>query len=257
MASLGLDWNNSWDLYNSQQREWRRYQDRESGSYHTSTTAGGTAINYYNYIPYQPISVSNDYVELTYTTTTYQRKRRTLFGRYVARDIEEANDKAVFALKWLRKSGKNLTKKQQEEFKALAEKAFEEALKNLEIGAKAVQEKFENEMEKNLNVSTAISLGYKVFITDQEIDKFRDHLPSNKELVIDEIDEYEIPLPRMVQESLKKAKETKLFSKFLIFWIREVKDPILFGVVNGDKEKFFFIDEWDEDVSIEDFLKYK
>ena len=62
--------------------------------------------------------------------------------------------------------------------------------------------------------------------------------------------------PENVLDALEQAQEDKCFDGFevaKIEWINEVKDPILFGVIEGCPDKFF-ISQWDDDVSIEDLL---
>ena len=62
--------------------------------------------------------------------------------------------------------------------------------------------------------------------------------------------------PDTVLDALEKAKEDNCFDTFevaKISWIEEIKDPILFGIIEGCSDKFF-ISQWDDDVKIEDLL---
>lgn len=63
----------------------------------------------------------------------------------------------------------------------------------------------------------------------------------------------EIP-PNHVLESLESAQGKKCFDSFEVAHVVDVKDLILFGVIQGCPDKFF-IDQWDDDVKIEDILK--
>jgi len=65
---------------------------------------------------------------------------------------------------------------------------------------------------------------------------------------------YESAPPKSVLESMQTAVERKCFDKFEIAYIRDVKDPILFGRIEGCSDRFF-IDQWDDDVKISDILK--
>lgn len=75
-----------------------------------------------------------------------------------------------------------------------------------------------------------------------------------QELVFEDISMYEKVPPAHVLDSLETAKGRKIFDSFDIAYIKEVKDPILFGIIEGCTDKFF-IDQWDSDVSISDILK--
>jgi hypothetical protein len=182
------------------------------------------------------------------SSTEIFKKRRRFLGR---------GDERLEAKTFFKILKKGLKKDVVRNFKDLAEKAFDEALKAEEIGAGRVKDKLEKKLEFFLKKTAIQAAGYDVYINEKMIEKYREHLPCNKELVIDEISEYEKPLPRHAQIKLKKAKQYEVFDSFWIFWIQEVKDPILFGQINEESDVYFFIDEWDNDISIEDLLKYK
>ena len=44
-----------------------------------------------------------------------------------------------------------------------------------------------------------------------------------------------------------------LLGKVDFEWIKEIKDPIVFGVINGCPDKFF-ISQWDDDIKIDDIF---
>ncbi len=249
---------------------WNYYPNQYWATNGTSTAAGfdtyspmvDPSVNIGYYVAPQPIfagpiDVSGEFMEVTYAQPMKPRKRMSLFGKMIERSGSDGEQEAVLALNWIKGARQKLTKKEQKEYADRAEKAFKEAVKNMEMGLDKVAKDFEHEMEVALNKAALPAHGYDTFITNKEINEFRNHLPKNKELVIDEIDEYDRPLPREIQKELEKAKKTKLFAKFVIFWVRRVPDPILFGIMPDDKDKFYFIAQWDNDVSIEDFLKYK
>lgn len=68
------------------------------------------------------------------------------------------------------------------------------------------------------------------------------------------IENYEHVPPDSVLANLEIAQERKCFDAFEVAYIKNVKDPLLFGRVNGTPNKFF-IDQWDTDISIDDLLK--
>lgn len=79
-------------------------------------------------------------------------------------------------------------------------------------------------------------------------------LASWSTLAFTAIEAYEEVPPTHVLEKLGEAQERKCFDSFEIASIRQVKDPILFGRIANCPDRFF-IDQWDEDVRIEDILK--
>jgi hypothetical protein len=106
-----------------------------------------------------------------------------------------------------------------------------------------------------------------LFVTQKKVDEFNvklrvDTLKEDKSswqfkhLVFIKLGDYsEIP-PASVLEALTKAQDDKCFDTFevaKIEWIKEVKDPILFGRINGCTD-YFFITQWDDDVKFEDIL---
>lgn len=62
--------------------------------------------------------------------------------------------------------------------------------------------------------------------------------------------------PENVLAALEEAKNVGCFDAFevaKIEWREEIKDPILFGTIEGCTDKFF-ISQWDDDVKVEDLL---
>lgn len=105
------------------------------------------------------------------------------------------------------------------------------------------------------------------FVTEEAIQKFNEKL--RKETLRDEPNAYhfkqlafftpqnygEIP-PQFVLEKMKDAAADNIFDSFEIAkieWKVEIKDPILFGRIEGCTDRFF-IAQWDDDVSIEDIV---
>lgn len=76
-------------------------------------------------------------------------------------------------------------------------------------------------------------------------------------LVFFDIGTYQEVPPLEVLDKIEQAQELGCFDTFEIAKIegvKEYKDPIVFGVINGCPDKFF-ITQWDDDVAIEDILK--
>lgn len=69
-----------------------------------------------------------------------------------------------------------------------------------------------------------------------------------------QIENYPNIPPDSVLETMAVAVGRQCFDSFEIAVIKDVKDPLLFGRINGCEDRFF-IDQWDSDVSIKDILK--
>lgn len=109
--------------------------------------------------------------------------------------------------------------------------------------------------------------GKYLFITQNTVNKFNEklkvdtliedkHSTSFKRLVFISLEQYSQLPPDDVLEALNNAQKDDCFDTYEIAkidWIKEVKDPILFGVIEGCADKFF-ISQWDDDVKIEDLL---
>ena len=71
------------------------------------------------------------------------------------------------------------------------------------------------------------------------------------------VGEYSEVPPTEVLDKMEQAQELKCFDTFEIAKIesvKEYKDPIVFGRINGCPDRFF-VAQWDDDVKIEDILK--
>lgn len=130
-------------------------------------------------------------------------------------------------------------------------------------------------LEKKLILKKKMTLAYENyrFVTPVIFDRFNADLKARTikrtgkkgvnenhnydKLVFKPVSSYkEIP-PQSVLESMKKAKDMGCFDKFEIAKIEavvEYKDPIVFGIIEGCDDKFY-IDQWDDDVKIENILR--
>lgn len=115
-----------------------------------------------------------------------------------------------------------------------------------------------------------MSLAYANFdhITEENIQKFQIKIQQESmkdksgyrtynKLIFHDIKNYtEVP-PVEALTKLKEAKQVGCFDYFQIAKVenvREMKDPILFGRINGCGD-YFFIAQWDDDVTIEAIKK--
>jgi len=107
----------------------------------------------------------------------------------------------------------------------------------------------------------AIAYEHYRFVRPEKIAAFNEKLMRDtrkggdyKTLAFTPVGQYaEVP-PANVLDSLETAQGRQCFDTFEVAHIINVKDPILFGRINGCSDRFF-IDQWDDDVRIEDILK--
>lgn len=106
----------------------------------------------------------------------------------------------------------------------------------------------------------AIAYEHYRFVCQEKIDAFNAKLRkagSNagyQTLSFTPVEQYPDVPPVHVLDSLDLAQSRRCFDAFEIAHIIDVKDPILFGRINGCPDRFF-IGQWDDDVKIEDILK--
>ena len=144
------------------------------------------------------------------------------------------------------------------------EKICEERLEKL--GLKTASKKIKD--LKELRRKMSIAYEHFRFVTPDKINVFNDKLRKETEkqdnyyiqydtLSFIPLVEYEEVPPSEVLDKIEQAQEIGCFDTFeiaKISAIKERKDPIVFGCINGCPDKFF-IGQWDDDVRIEDILK--
>lgn len=111
---------------------------------------------------------------------------------------------------------------------------------------------------------------YQLIATDEIISEFNEKLKketlkedkysySYKHLLFTPLEEYQKVPPDFVLERIIKAKQLECFDSFevcTIGWHKEIKDPIVFGIIKGCSDKFF-ISQWDDDITITELLEGK
>lgn len=107
----------------------------------------------------------------------------------------------------------------------------------------------------------AIAYEHYRFVRPEKIEAFNQKLMREsrrggdyKTLAFTPVESYQEVPPADVLEKMEVAVERKCFDKFEVAHIINVKDPILFGRINGCPDRFF-IGQWDDDVRIEDILQ--
>lgn len=84
-------------------------------------------------------------------------------------------------------------------------------------------------------------------------DKTRDKLGQYQRLSFTPVENYEEVPPTHVLDAMDVALGRNCFDSFEVAHIVNVKDPILFGRITSCQDRFF-IDQWLDDVKIEDIL---
>jgi len=105
------------------------------------------------------------------------------------------------------------------------------------------------------------------YVTPAKIDAFNEALKKEtlkedkrawhyKRLTFTDIEQYDAIPPEPTLQKIEEAIAREWFDNFEICkieWIKEIKDPIVFGVINGCPDKFF-ISQWDDDIKIDDIF---
>ena len=122
-----------------------------------------------------------------------------------------------------------------------------------ELGLNAISEKLLRKKTGKEKLLKAVE-DYR-YATKEDLDDFNKEMRQySKELVVVEMKDFDRLPPDEVLEDLKKARVKKCFDTFHIAYIRQVKDPILFGKIGGFNELYFYISQWGDDVKIEDII---
>lgn len=109
----------------------------------------------------------------------------------------------------------------------------------------------------------AIAYEHFRFVRQEKIDDFNRRLREEsqsknarewKELAFSRIEDYDKVPPDDVLLKLEEAQRVGCFDSYEVAYIRNVKDPIIFGRITDCTDRFF-IGQWDNDVSIEDLIK--
>ena len=134
------------------------------------------------------------------------------------------------------------------------------------IGLKTASNKIKE--LKELRRKMSIAYEHFRFVTPEKINAFNDKLRKQTEKINNyystydrlnfiSLSNYEEVPPLDVLDKIEQAQEIGCFDTFEIAKIesvKETKDPIVFGIVNGCPDKFF-VAQWMDDVKIEDILK--
>lgn len=138
-----------------------------------------------------------------------------------------------------------------------------ETVERLEkLGFKKASDKVKKLAEKQRKL--ALAYEHYRFVRTEKVDEFNKKLHKEtrndsegyKQLSFTPVESYEETPPMEVLEALEVAIDRKCFDSYEVAHIIRVKDPILFGRIEGCSDRFF-ISQWDSDVSIDQILDPK
>ena|SRR3990167_4847798 len=105
------------------------------------------------------------------------------------------------------------------------------------------------------------------FIQQSRVDEFNAHLKKRtmkgnhpltmmwQELSFIPVSAYPHTPPMDVIEKVEESQKIGCFDYHEVAYIRDVKDPIVFGRIHGCTDRFF-VAQWDDDVSMEEILNH-
>ena len=146
----------------------------------------------------------------------------------------------------------------------------DDLLKDLEqAGLTKISRKIKDIRSFQTKIDIAIK-NFPLILTENHIKEFNEMLYKDtfkedkksieyKRLKFTPISDYEKIPSQFVLERIKKAKDLNCFDEFevcTIDWVKELKDPVVFGVISGTTDKFF-ITQWDNDITITELLEGK
>lgn len=132
-----------------------------------------------------------------------------------------------------------------------------------------------NEVNRQVQLSSKLTVAYEHFrfVTPENIAAFQERLKvgsmketgknqwgtitEHKTLKFTALKDYPNVPPVESLSALEEAIKIGCFDTFeiaSIHWVKQVPDPILFGLITGCEDRFF-IAQWDDDVKIEDILQ--
>lgn len=152
-----------------------------------------------------------------------------------------------------------------------------EVIPNAQDNAMVNQETFMERMSrlgfKNVVAKAGRMVRMKVaysdylFVTPSHINDFNEKLKEEtlkedkrayhyKKLIFISLDKYTAIPSITALNALESAQTRGIFDSFMVCkidWVEEIKDPIIFGRIEGC-EDFFFISQWDNDVRVEEII---
>jgi hypothetical protein len=149
-----------------------------------------------------------------------------------------------------------------------------EMLKNCqEIQQDGLKEELENRMFFVIQDWELLALGIDTYILKNDIEKFRYKIISNRSISFNKLEEFPREIPKDIRNKIKKYQNLDIFSEYWILYydsatpvktnetkIKE-KDPIVFGTLESDPDRFYFIADWEDeycDLTLDIFItKYK
>ena len=108
--------------------------------------------------------------------------------------------------------------------------------------------------EKEARRKRAIAQEHFLVVTEKEIKVFAEKLDSSKRLMFRTVETYPKVPPVEVLDKMAEAKKLKCLDSFEVCSVEDDPDPIIFGRINRFSQEYYYVTQWDKDVSIEDFI---
>ena len=149
-----------------------------------------------------------------------------------------------------------LTKVQIEKVNRRLAKLQKLVIYSSEMGQQALYEELTKEVAILIREAEMVSLGINSWVSKEHIDKFKNDV-KEKVIKFDTLENFPRVIPANVQRKLKGLKKAGVFDQFHILFIdytdeklktnkekiRE-KDPILFGQLKYQPNRFYYIADW-------------
>lgn len=134
----------------------------------------------------------------------------------------------------------------------------------LNLGQEALGEELFKRVVKETRESEMYALGYKVFIEEEHLEKFRNKV---KTVMITKLKNFTGCIPEKNKKLILKAQKDKLFDEIVIVHYdpendhterteEEKRDPIAFGRIK-ESTRYYFITDWEDeycDLTLDDIV---
>lgn len=177
-------------------------------------------------------------------------------GDYGKVTFKQSANQQISAKLYISYVKSKLTKLQQEKIKRRLAKLQKLVAYSQDMGQQALYEELTKEVAVLVRESEMDALGIKTFVDKNSIEKFKNQV-KDRVIKLDTLENFPRVIPANVQRKLKGLKKSGIFDEYHILFvdytdqklktnkekIRE-KDPILFGKLQYQPDRFYYIADW-------------
>lgn len=217
----------------------------------------------------------NSFVNVTYNSYV------TDLGTEIKFEVIKDKNKVIHPQMYFKFVKSKMTKMQQKEMHERLSKLQKLVVGAKDLGQKALYEELSRKIAITVKEQEMNVCGIEYIIPKEAIEKYRNKI-KDVDIGLCSIENYTRPIPSNVSKRLKKCQELKLFDNYYVLYLEyknkidvggtkkqekaekktnkekiKEKDPILFGVQDYDRDKFYFIIDWiDEycDLTLDKFV---